>query len=84
MDCENCSKCCESISLPLIWQGVDKNTRRWIKYHNLSIKKINNELHIDIPIKCSKLIDNRCSIYEKRPDVCKEYDCQDELTKKFL
>ena len=77
--CLTCSrsKCCESICLPLLWKGVDADTKRWIKYHGLSLKKVRGELYVDIDRKCSKLIDGKCSIYKKRPNVCREYDCKD-------
>lgn len=71
-DCDKCkADCCNFIVFPL----YSEDHERWAKYHNLEIRKIWNRKLIYMPIKCSKLKGNKCSIYKDRPDMCKEFDC---------
>jgi len=70
--CFGCSKCCEDIILPL-GININNDIKQWIEFHNIEVQnkviKVNN--------KCSKLNNGRCSIYEQRPNNCKDFFCKD-------
>ena len=72
MSCpDRCGDCCQNIKLPLGFIA-DENDIRWIEYHGIKVE--NNEVIINNP--CSKLIDNKCSIYDNRPEICQIFICQ--------
>ncbi len=64
--------CCENINLPL---GIepDEDVKRWMELHNLEV----NGKMLKINQPCSKLVNGKCSIYEQRPNNCKNYDCNE-------
>jgi len=70
IDCKDCSKCCEDIWLPLA-VTPNEDIKRWIELHDIEVK--GNKARIKN--KCSKLKDGRCSIYEDRPNNCREFIC---------
>ena len=53
----------------------DKDDIRWIEYHNLKVIKKDGHQLIKINNPCSKLIGNKCSIYDDRPLNCKLFVC---------
>lgn len=66
--CERCKgACCESIFIPLKYK--DEDAQRWLGFHGQEV-----ETGISFDCKCSKLKNGKCSIYESRPNVCKEYE----------
>lgn len=71
MNCDNCSKCCEDIILPLAFKP-DEDIKRWIEFHGIEVQ---NKM-IRIKNGCEKLKDNKCSIYEQRPNNCRNYTCE--------
>lgn len=73
MKCDNCSKCCENIYLPFI---ASPDEKEWLEYHDIEVIENSVGEFIKINNKCSKLVDGRCSIYEKRPDICRKYECK--------
>ena len=76
MKCKQCSACCRYL---LIWFGIKKpgsDYMRWINYHEgVKVVKRGDFYAIRIDSKCSKLKGNQCSIYKRRPKMCKEYNC---------
>jgi len=81
INCENCSKCCDNINLPI--PKVSEDIKRWIELHYLKIVEIDGIDYVKIDNKCCKLIAGECSIYETRPDVCRQYDCNKKEYKNF-
>ena len=77
MNCEQCdAKCCKDMFIP--FPKITNDTRRWIELHKgLSVVLIKGLGFIKVEIPCSKLINNKCSIYEDRPDNCRNYECKD-------
>lgn len=47
---------------------IDEEAKRWIELHGEPAARGTRFL-----CQCSKLKDGKCSIYEERPGVCKEY-----------
>jgi Fe-S-cluster containining protein len=80
MKCKNCSRCCQDIALP--YGEANEDEKRWIEYHGIEVLKNKFGSFIKISLPCSKLKDNRCSIYKERPEICRWYDC--EKNKEFL
>ena len=71
MNCDNCSKCCEDIILPLAFEP-NEDIKHWIEFHNIEVKG----KMIRIKNKCEKLVNGKCSIYENRPENCKNFFCE--------
>ena len=68
---KGCGKCCQKVVLP--YPNIpNKDMERWLKFHKIEIKNGS----IIIYNKCDKLTDDGlCSIYEDRPQLCRDYDC---------
>lgn len=65
-----CSKCCEDIIIPLGYK-IPEDMKRWIELHGIETES----KAIKLKVSCLKLKDGKCSIYEDRPDICREYIC---------
>lgn len=79
MKCDDCGKCCQFILVST--EVLTDDHKRWLELHK-GIHVIGwDTLKIDIP--CSALKDNRCTIYEDRPKICRWYDCDSYENKKF-
>ena len=77
--CEKCTGlCCRYFALPLETPDCKKDfdDMRWYLYHEKTSIFIEDDewyLHIENP--CRMLgEDNRCTIYETRPDICRDFD----------
>jgi Fe-S-cluster containining protein len=74
--CDYCNAwCCRRMLFPI----YSADHERWIKYHKhplLKIKKIWGRKLIELKVPCSKLKDNRCTIYKDRPMMCQELNCE--------
>ena len=65
--CDLCKgACCEAIVLPFVFK--DEDIQRWFAYHGT---ETNRGLQFDC--KCNKLKNGKCSIYEDRPNVCRDF-----------
>ena len=76
--CEYCTaKCCRYFALPIDepTKRTDYEFIRWFLLHGQATVFIEDETwYLMIHTKCKHLQDdNRCGIYETRPDVCREY-----------
>ena len=79
--CSGCGDCCANV-LPISKEEVGR-IKQYIKKNNIVPVNRNNVLseeYIDICPFLSK--DNRCNIYELRPEVCKSFMCCNILDSK--
>jgi hypothetical protein len=67
--CGDCCWCCQNIFIP--YPDMTDDVKMWIEYHDLVVE--NQSVKLEIP--CSKLKNGKCSVYEKRPDVCRKFYC---------
>ena len=51
---------------------------KWAGYHGLRIVERLGLEYAVVPIKCEKLKDGKCSVYKKRPQMCRDYHCKEE------
>lgn len=49
----------------------DPDHAYWVELHGVEV----NDGYAEFPIKCTKLKDNKCTIYENRPGMCREFEC---------
>ena len=67
--CRRCGSCCRELYLPVV-VSTEKEVE-FYKARGLPLSKGLNA--VNLKIVCPHLKDNRCSIYSRRPDICREY-----------
>jgi Fe-S-cluster containining protein len=76
--CEGCDHCCRYVALPIRTPRTNRDFEeiRWYVLHeNVSVYiDWEGDWGIQFQAKCSWLRDGRCTHYELRPHVCREYD----------
>lgn len=76
--CEHCAAaCCRYLALPLDkpTSARDYDDMRWYLMHEgITVFLEEGDWFVQFATKCKNLgADNRCSIYETRPDICRDY-----------
>ncbi len=75
--CNGCTACCRNKSTVDLMPDDDLSL-----YEHISIREWGGELHPMLSQKpngdCAYLEDGKCSIYDKRPVVCRVFDCRRE------
>jgi Fe-S-cluster containining protein len=59
----------------MMFELFDDDHARWAKLHGVKVVKKWGTKWAYFPIPCTKLKDNKCSIYKRRPELCKLYEC---------
>lgn len=80
--CEHCAAaCCRYLALPLDrpTSARDYDDMRWYLLHEgVGIFVDEGDWYVQFQTKCKNLAaDNRCGIYETRPEICREYQAED-------
>jgi Fe-S-cluster containining protein len=80
--CDHCiAKCCRYFALPLDTptKRKDFDAFRWFLLHELtSIFVEKGTWYLQVHTECRHLLpDNRCGIYETRPQICREHSTAD-------
>jgi len=76
ISCENCNAaCCRYIELDV--KGLTNDRRKWLAFHNIFYDDVSQKLII--PLKCLYLKNNKCLIYDKRPNVCRKFKVGSDL-----
>ena len=80
--CEHCTAaCCRYLALPIDTptSARDYDDIRWYLMHEgISVFVEEGEWYIQIQTRCKNLgEDNRCMIYDTRPEICREYKAED-------
>jgi Fe-S-cluster containining protein len=80
--CEYCTaKCCRYFALPIETpeDAADFEFLRWFLLHErATVFKEDDDWYLLIHTTCRHLqADNRCGIYESRPQVCRDYSTKD-------
>ena len=74
--CKACGKCCTYMELPVV---SDKDGYyAWLAMHDVEIVFSHGLLCARIEQPCSRLVDGKCSIYDRRPQMCRDYKCERE------
>jgi len=74
--CMMCGDCCRYLSYII---PVDEPGQDWIRLHGATIEVWGDGLLVKVPAVCDALVDNRCMIYETRPEVCRRYRCNKSI-----
>jgi len=72
MSCKQCGKCCEILSTIILTnEEVDSNKFLMAK------QKVDGEIRLKQSTKghCIYLKDNKCSIHNQKPTICKQASC---------
>ena len=73
MECERCGECCRIMYFPL---GEDtQDCYEWIRLHGLRVVDIEGQAHVEVEVPCEALVGDECSIYARRPQMCREAGC---------
>ena len=77
--CEHClAACCRYIALPLDKPTTarDYDDIRWYLMHQgISVFVEEGDWYVQFQTRCKNLgADNRCGIYDSRPEICREYE----------
>ncbi len=77
--CEHCTAaCCRYIALPLDRPRTarDYDDIRWYLMHQgISVFVEDGDWYVQFQTRCKNLLaDNRCGIYDSRPEICREYE----------
>ena len=77
--CEHCTAaCCRYLAIPLDkpTRGRDYDDIRWYLMHaGVSVFVEDGEWFVQFQTTCKNLgADNRCNVYETRPEICREYE----------
>lgn len=80
MACQMCRDCCNEVTLI-----VDKNRTDipWLLLHGFDITDDGKDIRVKFKVECSKQINNKCSIYESRPEICKNFVCVNNIMDDF-
>jgi len=75
--CEYCTaKCCKYFALPIETPrtAADFDYLRWYLLHDRATLFVDDAWYLLVHTECKHLQeDNRCGIYETRPQICREY-----------
>lgn len=83
--CDNCDgKCCKYVAIEIDTPETKEdfeNLRWYVAHKNVNVYVDEDEVwHVEFITTCEFLGEsNKCKIYEKRPEICREYD-HDECT----
>ena len=66
--CNNCGECCQYVMIRI---DTEKTNIEWLKLHGIEVDV--DMAKINLP--CSALKNNKCTIYESRPDICRNFNC---------
>ena len=77
--CEHCAAaCCRYIALPIDKpkSGRDYDDIRWYLMHEgVTVFVEEGDWYVQFQTRCKNLgADNLCTIYETRPEICREYE----------
>ena len=78
--CNGCDHCCRHIAIPIDTPTckTDYNNIIWYLLHENVVVFVDdeNEWHVQFYTKCKALKDMKCTVYEGRPSVCRDYDVE--------
>lgn len=75
--CGSCSLCCRDQAVQLLPEQGDD----WRQYKTVWAKGMNGRPARFIPQvngACVYLVDDKCSIHDRRPKLCRMFDCRDQ------
>jgi Fe-S-cluster containining protein len=70
--CKKCGSCCKIFTFPV--QDVEGVKKFFREHFGFSLKTW--AMKVVVQGECEHLKNNRCEIYESRPDKCKDYLCK--------
>lgn len=81
--CRGCDDCCRYIAVEIDRPTTKmefENIRWFLLHENVSVSVgFDNNWYLEFKTKCKALKNKRCSVYNKRPQMCRDYD-QSECT----
>lgn len=72
--CIQCRKCCNDVQIDTGYENDDREAAEFYKKRGFKIVKGDDGyISLEIAFPCPQLGPEGCSIYSKRPKVCREY-----------
>jgi len=81
MACSRCGLCCLYTKIVMPDNDKGRDGTEWVKLHGCKVVRENDQLAIIIPAICDHLYFDAdsnhfaCGIYDKRPQICRNYLC---------
>jgi len=85
--CIECQKCCRDVSVYTRADLYNCSNRKVIEFYRTRGFKVHKEgdaILLTFSIPCPHLTPDGCDIYEKRPEVCREYDGMEDFDEECL
>ena len=87
LKCKICGKCCKALSINFeldadikdFFEEISRDEAEKINPLNAIFSDKSNKFY-----NCKKLVDNKCSIHDNKPDFCKNYPSNDGRSLKSL
>ena len=77
MTCEVCGSCCRYLLFPI---EDDPDLHRWVRLHGLEVIEDRYGVwYAKVETPCTALSGRECSIYDVRPEMCREAGCLKEV-----
>ncbi|MBI5102954.1 MAG: YkgJ family cysteine cluster protein [Nitrospirae bacterium] len=85
--CLSCQKCCKSVGVythPDFFECSTKEVVDFYRMRGFRVKKERGALFLTLDYPCPHLTPDGCGIYEKRPEICRNYDGMEDFGKGCL
>jgi Fe-S-cluster containining protein len=80
--CIECQECCKWMTFILV--KPSQQLLHIYRVRDCKIKVINGNTHIMVKSVCPHLTQEGCDIYDKRPQICREYDGRYDPAMKYI
>jgi Fe-S-cluster containining protein len=76
--CSQCGQCCKILVFNVPHKHMPSDEKRYYDYHNVKIERVNrNTDRYIVYAPCIHLTkDNKCDIFDTRPDICDYKNCK--------
>jgi len=74
--CLECRQCCEYLQVPVTMLSMEVIDFFLFRGEQMFINSNNGVLTLRIYKPCQYLTENGCSIYENRPEICRNFMCE--------
>jgi len=78
LDCTGCTECCRVLFFGFPVDETIADKFEFYQARGCSVKIGERRVVVGVPHICVHLTEDGCSIHNKRPAACRNYDCRDD------